>query len=785
MKSLWPHARTQIVASILLICGAFAISAAETVTIKPADCVIVTPAEMTHQTEAAAELQKHLKLVTGTEVEVLKGGDVPAGKYPFYVGITPPDDNKPLAAQEARWTITPTATYLYGGDYSLCTQYAVYGFLEDQLGVHWIEPGDDGIAYKEQSPLKLTVGEFGWVPQFVFRQIRQGIRTVPETADSPPSVKEHNRKVLEEVLWKRRMRMGGQRPGGAHAFSEWWDKYGKTHPEYFALNKFGKREPVPHRKPKYTNAFIKICPSCPGVADQIVADWLPKKDRVRYVSAGPNDGYNFCECDACRALDVPKEGEKFGDHLTDRYVYLANAVARKVRQIRPDAWVTMYAYVSTFYPPRKLKLEPNVLVMIAWFGEFPMTTPETEALFKGWRDAGAKKIAFRPNYYFKYFTGTVPLGLEKQVFDVFQTAAKYGCVAFDYDNGGFAWQIYGMANYILAKAMAEPDKPFEYWEDQYCSAYGDAADDVKAYFRYWRNEVWDKRLLPNIEDIADEGGAGNFVRGLMWNLGKYYTPEDFDITDAILQKAAKKNLTASEVKRLERLILANQHARLVYNAVVAKGPDKCEPAKELIAFRKAHEEDLPYRWKVVIGQEIGLGDITGVELAESMQDYLPPWLETDLVWRFRLDPDDVGLTEKWQKKLWEQTGDWEKARTDKFWENQADEETLLSQATREKLEKYDGIAWYSLRYAIPEELRGREIYLRFGAVDESCWVYVNGRLAGEHLFKNTNDWKTPFEIQIDPYINWDQQYQLITVRVEDKSGMGGVWRRVWVVSKEK
>ena len=75
--------------------------------------------------------------------------------------------------------------------------------------------------------------------------------------------------------------------------------------------------------------------------------------------------------------------------------------------------------------------------------------------------------------------------------------------------------------------------------------------------------------------------------------------------------------------------------------------------------------------------------------------------------------------------------------------------------------------------------------LYFGAVDESCWVYVNRELAGEHIFEKDGDWRTPFEIDITPCLDWEKAMQQVVVRVEDRGGAGGIWRRVWLVSRER
>lgn len=791
-KSWFVPSRLYLALALTIISAAVTTAA---VVVDPAKAVIVLPTNADPlKQDAAQELQKHLNLVTGGAIEIVTGDQVPKGKYAFYVGVPKPGDDKPLASEEARWVITPKAGYLYGTEgRGKGALFAVYSFLESQLGIRWLEPGDVGIAYEEQVPLKLEAGEFQWIPQLVYRGIRQGLRKdrvpqpkgIPETDAFLISREAHNAEVADTIQWRDRMRMGGSRPGGSHAFSDWWKKYGKEHPQYFALNKFGKREPVPLAKAEQTDEFVKICPSNPKVVEQIVADWLPKIKHQRMVDAGVDDGIdNFCECSACQALDVPKEGEKPMSHLTDRYVYLANAVAREVRKHRPDAYVAMYAYLTTLDPPRKRKLEPNVLVQMVPYVD-PLDVDVVKKHFEGWRNAGATQIAFRPNYHTKYMTTILPLGIEKQMFDVFQVAVANGTISADYDSLVENWPVTGMSDYILAHAMAEPSKAFTDWEDQYCQGYGPAADQVKAYFRYWRDEVWEKRLKPNITKLGNSGGAGDFARGLQWNLGDYYQLKDFEKAAAILDQATTTPLTPAQQDRLNQLKWANEHARLYLEAVIAKPEDKAKYAEALTTFRKKHKDDLRLLWVSVIGNEINNGDLTGLRVAEEMKGYLKPWLKTELFWKFQIDPQDVGLKEKWQDKPWDALSQWSDLRTDRFWEQQFafDEPNNLPEELAGKISDYDGIGWYATRHAVPADWKGRQIFLRFGALDESGRIFVNGQLAGKREFKNKNDWKTPFEIRIDPQINWDRKEQVIVVRVEDSGGVGGIWRPVWIVSK--
>lgn len=776
---------------------------AETISLRPEACAVVLPANLEELPRssrgkievAVEELLEHIALVSGQRPQMLKDGKAPAGVYPLNVGARPPDDDDKLAIGEARWRVTAGAAWFYGNEErnEPGTLAAVYDFLERQLGVRWIEPGDAGTAFRKQYPLTLEIGRSSWTPKLGYRRTRQGIRTIKSSPSAKMSKAEkeriaaHNRRVDETVVWSRRMRMGGSAPGGGHTFHTWWQKYGKTQPDLFARNTLGKREPVMLRgkSREESEQWVKICPSNPKVADLLVEDWLKRYPRNReFISACVNDGAsNFCRCEACRKLDVLREGERFADHLTDRYIYLANEVARRVRKRDPDTKVAFYAYLQLLRAPRKVRVDPGIIVQFVPY-VIPLKEDVTREIFDEWRKAGLKHMAFRPNYHHKYLGSVMPLGVEKQMLDVFQVAAENGAVAANYDSLIHMWPTTGIVDYILAKGMSEPDKPFAHWEDHYCSAYGPAAQEVKRYFRHWREELWEKRLLPNIEEICTRGGTGDFVRGLMWSLGKYYTPDDFDKTDTILASVNVDALTPGERARVRQLVLANRHARLVYNAVVPPPHKKYEHTKRLVEFRKKHKDELRFPWKSVAAREIGLGDITGLNIADTMKDYLEPWVRTDLLWRFKLDPGDVGMKERWHQLAYDQTQGWTRLRTDKFWEHQGAEDTTREEGAAADTARYDGIAWYAQEVRVPQEFKGRKIFLRFGAVDESCWVYLNRKLAGTHLYQKSNDWKMPFEIRIDPLIEWDKQAQTVIVRVEDKNGMGGIWKRVWLVSKK-
>jgi hypothetical protein len=212
----------KLVPVLLASLAALAPLSAQTIEVDPAKCVIVLPVNASPvATTAAQELRKHLMLVTQREIPIVADDAAREAKYAILIGRPAPDDTKPLAPEEARWRVTATATYLYGDTStpaSLGTQYAVYDFLEDELAIRWIEPGDNGIAFTQQTPLKLTDAAHAWAPELLLRKIRTSWRPgqpsvvrdyVKNFADFIRTPAEHEVYAGEVALWQKRMRMGG------------------------------------------------------------------------------------------------------------------------------------------------------------------------------------------------------------------------------------------------------------------------------------------------------------------------------------------------------------------------------------------------------------------------------------------------------------------------------------------------------------------------------------------------------------------------------------------------
>lgn len=598
---------------------------------------------------AADELRTHLQLITGHAFPVHEGA---GGCRPcFHIGrVAPDDDAGPLREEEARYLVAEEAVYIYGDDelrvrgttplgsvigsgpmrYNrVGTLFAVYMFLEEQLGVRWLEPGAEGVAYTPRDELRLPLSRSTWQSPFPYqRNLRSyAWRSADEPAVFLPdafvlTTEQAQQRRAELEVWLRRMRMGARNSlGFGHAFHDWWDAYGETHPEYFALNGNGVREPLHRDRPDR----VKMCVSNPGVVEQAVSDWLADREHstlgraalcVAVNDGGGGGAAEYCHCDACRALDVPHPDEPFGAHLTDRYMHLANEALVAARREVPEALVTAYAYAVTRMPPRRVRLQDGIVLQFVTAMGDPL--PDTRAIYEGWQEMGAKAFMFRPNDLCVELG--LPLGHEERIWAHQQVAVDMGARGTDHDSVHGLWTgISGLTYYVLARSHVDPGKPFEHWVDEYARSFGAAHAEVAAYVAHWRRK-FDDTILPANGDVRSDGGRGflrwNGLGGVSGRIRSFYDEGDFDHTDSLLAAGLERPVNAGQRRQLERLQLANRHNRLTFEAMAAVNEQDTlairQRATALLAFREETREQLRMNWRVLFSTQHQMGDATGI-----------------------------------------------------------------------------------------------------------------------------------------------------------------------------
>ena len=88
-----------------------------------------------------------------------------------------------------------------------------------------------------------------------------------------------------------------------------------------------------------------------------VLDWIASDPDKDYYPVHYGDVVSFCQCNDCKAMYEEKGS------ITDAVIWFDNQIARAVAAKYPGKFVTILAYHSTRTPPKKVKPEPNLLII--------------------------------------------------------------------------------------------------------------------------------------------------------------------------------------------------------------------------------------------------------------------------------------------------------------------------------------------------------------------------------------------------------------------------------------
>lgn len=324
-----------------------------------ARCVIVTqPGATAPERHAAEELAAVLKEMTGAsfaiqeQTEQSPASAIIVGPGPLATKFFPQVDLSTFGPEE--YTIrTQEGRLLLAGGRPRGTLYAVYRFLQDQLGVRWYTPWCTHIPPRES--LSLASLDVRGKPAFEYRD--------PfwfPAFDGDWAARNGSNSQSARLTEKH----GGQMTykGFVHTFyplvppAEHFQK----HPEWYSLV---------HGKRVGENA--QLCASNPELRDFIVAQvkkWLRESPGVNIVSVSQNDYSGACECPQCAAIDE-REGSPAGSILE-----LVNYVAEKIEPEFPNVTVDTLAYQHTRKAPQSLRPRRNVVIRLC-SGECDFSKP--------------------------------------------------------------------------------------------------------------------------------------------------------------------------------------------------------------------------------------------------------------------------------------------------------------------------------------------------------------------------------------------------------------------------
>lgn len=599
-----------------------------------AQTIIVTAAAPSAVTTyAATELQQHIERATGVRLEIVAEKSAADSKLPYrlYVGPSAATENAGLRTDDLpvngfHRKTTNKAVFLVGEDtlqapgevtdgerasawpgvklgapplddkLPMGSLFAVYDWLETQLGVLWLWPGESGLVVP-QTPTVFAgaVGARQVSPFLIHAQPR-----LSAWPGMDPS--KRDKYVRDTSAWLRRQRFArGANFSYGHAFTKYWERFGETHPEYFALRPAGVRAPFDPKRPQ----LVQMCVSNPGLHQQIIADWLIQREKgpsAPWVNGIENDktaNDSACTCAVCHSWDPPNQASlPLAQKYSDRYARFWLALQEEAKKHDPDATVIGYAYADYSAQPAQTKLNRNIVVGIVPPYSFPASEQEREsfhAVWDGWAKTGAR-LYLRPNYLLSGYD--VPYNFAEQFGDEFKFAAQRGMIATDFDSLLGMWGVHGLNLYMVGRLNARPEMSVAQVLNEYYSGFGPAGGAVRRYFEYWKT----------ITNRADsdfrkrvQGGWGFISKAG----DELYTPATFENGRALLDEAKKAAAGEADVlPRIEFLALWLEHARLSMATLAAFHAQQKNPQEKqlqtafaaaktaLDEYRSAHADEI-------------------------------------------------------------------------------------------------------------------------------------------------------------------------------------------------
>lgn len=512
---------------------------------------VILPAMASASTlEAARDLAHYIEQIAGVRPALLHGAPDPAPQPAIWVGLHPqlatlfPGTDFSLPRAEEILLVCDGRNLAIVGRNVMAgtnqtehgTANAVYTFIEKHLDVRWLWPGELGTDVPRRATIALQPFEHRFHPPFRQRWLW------------PRRDRDWNR--------VQRLLHASYPVSTGHAYTDWWEKYHASHPDYFALQPDGTRDFEKHPRD------AKLCVSNPGVAGR----WLEnatqafQEDPLRLMaSATPNDGPWFCVCANCRAMDPTNSPPLWGYvALTDRYVKYWNILARGLRERLPDreAYVGVLAYSAYKTPPVAEPLEPNIVV--GYVGHFPLAgdtvTQGEKENWLAWANR-ATAMLYRPNlfHYSGGWLGLPTLALRRTMRD-FRFLAENKCVGLEVDTLPLMWATQGVQYYLMAQMAYDPFLDGEAVLQDYCRrGFGPAAEPVAAYFDLM--EGAHEQIL-NHPAFRHSGAAAREMIGLCEEV---YTDEIMSRAEELMRNAVARAADGPDIHRQRTQFLRVGH----------------------------------------------------------------------------------------------------------------------------------------------------------------------------------------------------------------------------------
>lgn len=628
---------------------------------------------------AAEELQYHIRTATGAELAVVPEAEVNADlQHHIYLGdcratqaagIELEEPPPPAEIYATKWRVAHVIRtvgddlFLIGHDndgpvgsrFQLTrhgTLFAVYDFLENQMGVRWLWPGDLGEVIPQQADLTIDAVDMSESERFAECEMGTGVFGYGAEHWQSQERFEAYQEAVRKWLLRHRMNVcNAVTYSYGHYFhhnAKYTERFLEKRPDFFQLLPDGTRGYIPG----FSGHVISMCVSNPDLHEQMIADWQGYRDRHELVPRGgkvmgglgwmlnacENDTCAGCTCDACRAWDAPDprfeahdywNGSRFiaepgpgaryqaarpdddGDpapELSDRYARFYLTLQEKAERIDPGVVVIGYAYSNYTQPPVEVELNDRIVISMVPWPYFPWTDSDIETMkakWEGWHATGAR-MKLRPN---TLHTGhNFPVFLARKMGDMFAHHVERSAVATAFDSLTGQWGSKGPDYYVLTRMHVHPDWPVKRILGEYYAGFGRASLAVQRYFEYWERISEAVTVDPpkgarsSAQAEAEGGGWLGGRTTAITNGALIFTPEVMargrGLIEYAMARAAGDPVAESRVAFLEKGLT---HAELTLAVARAHQAATAEPGNSDThrAYAEAMDRLMTFRREVV------------------------------------------------------------------------------------------------------------------------------------------------------------------------------------------
>ena len=690
---------------------------------------------------AADDLQLYLRKLSGatlpivTDDQEVTGSLVLVGRSKLTDGmkLSLPSGLTPARREEGFAIIRKGQRLVLAGDDEgpyHGTEYAVYEFL-NRLGVRWFMPGDFGGIVPSQTTIAVPEIEVREKPDFVMRN--WWLHAKPELAEL-------------ERRWKIRNKMNPDgvfaTPGDSSVRNLLPEAMFKEHPDWFALNPDGTRNPY---HPNLTD------PNTVRMCAEIIKDYLRKNPEANSYGFAPDDGFPRDYSPDTVALNrgfvelggrpgVPAEVS-----TSEEWFTFVNNVTREVRREFPAVYIATNGYANRDLPPQGIPLDDHLVIMFAAIWSCTLHGYDDEHCWQKVRQGEMLRrwCELCPNvwiYGYNYqmlVSGLTPIPEIHKLRRDFPLMKKWGVMGF-LDENRNVWAEAGIASrYLRARLEWDADTDVDaLLEDFYTAWYGPAAGPMRAFYDAL-DQAFEQTAMHGHEDRV---------------LPEVYT---LDLL-ATLRRHLREGERAADADpfktrvRADRLIYDHLVAYVAMSAAEAEGDfaAAAKHAQEMLDLRpQLHAISPFFIWPDEDGYHTGVWYWRIIDRRnwyQSLADKVSGKIGRGIALLprtalSRTDPHDDGLTSGWYQPQIAET-DWARIDATRPFYAQGYED--------ERGHTYLGYLWYRLGVNLPPVPQGRKVMLYVPVIETEAWCWVNGQYVGQRPYLEAYIRPAPMELDV-------------------------------------